>query len=69
MPNTKAVGVAYSDPQLESVTVTGASTLAAVTATTVAASGAVTGASFTSSGSAAVANATAGLYFLTTVLS
>jgi hypothetical protein len=37
MPNTKAVGVAYSDPEFESVTVTGASALQAVTATTVAA--------------------------------
>jgi hypothetical protein len=35
MPNTKAVGVAFSDPQFESVTVTGASALQAVTATTV----------------------------------
>lgn len=33
MPNTKAVGVAYSDPQFDSLTVTGASTLTgAVTA-------------------------------------
>ena len=37
MPNTKAVGVAYSDPEFDSVTVTGASALQAVTATTVAA--------------------------------
>jgi DUF4097 and DUF4098 domain-containing protein YvlB len=35
MPNTKAVGVAYSDPEFESVTVTGASALQAVTATTI----------------------------------
>lgn len=35
MPNTKAVGVAYSDPQFDSVTVTGASALQAVTATSV----------------------------------
>ena len=33
MANTKPVGVAYSDPQLDSVTVTGASTLGVVTAT------------------------------------
>ena len=32
MPNTKAVGVAYSDPEFESVTVTGAVTAASVTA-------------------------------------
>ena len=41
MPNTKAVGVAYSDPALDSVDVSGASTLAAVTATTVGTTGAV----------------------------
>jgi hypothetical protein len=35
MPNTKAVGVAFSDPEFESVTVTGASALQAVTATTI----------------------------------
>jgi hypothetical protein len=33
MPNTKAVGVAYSDPEFESVTVTGAVTAASVSAT------------------------------------
>lgn len=42
MPNTKAVGVAYSDPEFESVTVTGATALAAVTASTVSATGNVT---------------------------
>ena len=79
MPNTKAVGVAYADPQFDSVTVTGTSALGSVTATsvaatgavsgaTVAASGAVTGASFTARGTAAVANGTAGLYFLTTAV-
>ena len=68
MPNTKAVGVAYADPQFDSVAVSGAVTAASVSATTVAASGAVTGASFTSSGTAAAANATAGLYFLTTAI-
>ena len=35
MSNTKATGVAYSDPEFDSVTVTGASTLQAVTGTTV----------------------------------
>lgn len=40
MPNTKAVGVAYADPEFESVNVTGAMTAASVAAT-----GAVTGAS------------------------
>jgi len=33
MPNTKAVGVAYSDPEFESVTVTGAITGASVAVT------------------------------------
>ena len=65
MPNTKAVGVAYADPQFDSVTVTGASTLGAVTATTVTASGAVTS---TATNGAAVANGTAGLYFLTSAI-
>ena len=57
MPNTKAVGVAYADPQFDSVTVTGTSTLGAVTATSV-----------TTSGDVAAANATAGVYFLTTAV-
>jgi hypothetical protein len=68
MPNTKAVGVAYADPQFESVTVTGASTLAAVTATTVAATGAVSGATLTSAADAAASNAVAGVYFYTTAI-
>jgi hypothetical protein len=55
--NTKAIGVAYSDPQFDSLSVTGASALGVVTATSV-----------TTSGSAAAANATAGLYFLTTAI-
>jgi hypothetical protein len=57
MPNTKATGVAYSDPQFDSLTVTGASALAAVTATSV-----------TTSGTAAAGNAVASLYFLTTAI-
>jgi hypothetical protein len=57
MPNTKATGVAYADPQFESLTVTGTSTLGAVTATSV-----------TTSGTAAAANAVAGLYFLNTAI-
>jgi len=64
MPNTKAVGVAYADPQFDSVTVTGATALGAVSASSVSAS------SITSSATtgAVVANATAGLYFLTTAI-
>lgn len=57
MPNTKAVGVAYADPQFDSLTVTGASALGTVTAT-----------SFTTSGTAAAGNAVASLYFLTTAI-
>ena len=65
MPNTKATGVASADPQFDSVTVTGASALAAVTATTVTTSGAITS---TATNGAAVANGTAGLYFLTSAI-
>jgi hypothetical protein len=44
MPNTKAVGVAYSDPEFESVTVTGAvSVTGAITGASVAVTGALTG--------------------------
>ena len=63
MPNTKATGVAYADPQFDSVAVTGA-----VTAASAAVSGAVTAGSVTTTGSVAAANATAGLYFLTTAI-
>lgn len=65
MPNTKAVGVAYSDPQLDSVTVTGASVLAAVSATAVtAATVGATGAVTANSGTAVPAGGTAGAGFL-----
>ncbi len=57
MPNTKAQGVAYSDPQFESLVVTGASTLGAVSASSV-----------STTGTAAASNAVAGLYFLTTAI-
>lgn len=57
MPNSIATGVAYADPQFQSLTVTGTSTLGAVTVSSV-----------TSSSSAAAANAVAGLYFLTTAI-
>lgn len=43
MPNTTAVGVAYSDPQFDSITVTGTSTLTGAVTT----SGAVSGSSVT----------------------
>jgi len=51
MANTKAVGVAYSDPEFESVSVTGEITAPTITST--------------ATTDAVVANATAGLYFLT----
>ena len=60
MPNTKAVGVAYADPEFESVTVTGAVT----------ASGAVTGGSVVSTASSGLvaSNANAGVYILSTAI-
>ena len=54
MPNTKAVGVAYADPEFESVTVTGAMSADSVVST--AASGAV------------ASNANAGVYILSTAI-
>ena len=65
MPNTKAVGVAYADPEFESVSVTGAATAASVTA-----SGAVTGGSIvsTASSGAVAGNASAGVYILSTAI-
>ena len=52
MPNTKAVGVAYADPEFESVSVTGA-----LTANTI-----------TSANDAAASNAVAGVYFYSTAI-
>ena len=54
MPNTKATGVAYADPQFESVSVTGAVTADTFTAT--------------SSTGAVAANANAGVYILSTAI-
>jgi hypothetical protein len=60
MPNTKAVGVAFADPEFESVTVSGAVT----------ASGAVTGGSIvsTAASGAVASNANAGVYILSTAI-
>ena len=73
MPNTKATGVAYADPQFDSVAVTGAvsantgsftngitagvSNIAAITTTAVSVTG-----------NQVVGNANAGLYFLSTAI-
>jgi hypothetical protein len=57
MPNTKAIGVAYSDPQFDSIAVSGVSSLGEVTASSV-----------TSSGAAAASNAVAGVYFFSTAI-
>lgn len=54
MPNTKAIGVAYADPEFESVTVTGAMSAGSVVST--ASSGAV------------ASNANAGVYILSTAI-
>ena len=70
MPNTKATGVAYSDPQFDSLTVTGSTSLAAITGTTISAttiSGTTisgTGAVTAMSGTAVPAGGTAGAGFL-----
>ena len=68
MPNTKAVGVAYADPQFDSITVTGASVFTTVTASGVLTAAAVGAGSFTSSGVNVISNAVAGLYFSTTAI-
>jgi hypothetical protein len=52
MPNTKATGVAYADPQFDSVAVTGA----------------LTAATLTSADDAAASNAVAGAYFYSTAI-
>jgi hypothetical protein len=63
MANTKPIGVAYADPEFDSVAVSGA-----VAAGSVAASGAVTALTLTSASSAAASNAVAGVYFFSTAI-
>lgn len=65
MGNTKPIGVAYADPDLDSAAVSGAVTAASVTA-----SGAVTGGSMvsTASSGAVASNANAGIYILSTAI-
>jgi hypothetical protein len=60
MPNTKAIGVAFADPEFESVTVTGS----------VSATGAMTGGSIvsTATSGAVASNANAGVYILSTAI-
>jgi hypothetical protein len=60
MPNTKAIGVAYADPEFESVSVGGP----------VVATGAVTGGSIVSTAASGVvaSNANAGIYVLGTAI-
>ena len=67
MANTKPIGVAYADPELESATVTGNLTAGTITAGVSNIAGVVS-TSFTSTGNAAVSNGVAGLYFLSTAI-
>ena len=57
MPNTKATGVAYSDPQFDSLTVTGATSLQTLTTTT-SSSTSLSGTTVTATGNLVVASAT-----------
>lgn len=65
MPNTKAIGVAYADPQFDSVDVSGA-----VTAASVSVSGAISAGTVTSTASSGLiaGNANGGVYFLSTAI-
>lgn len=66
MGNTKATGVAYSDPDFDSVNVAGPITATGAITTT----GAVTGSSIvsTASSGAVASNANAGVYVLSTAI-
>lgn len=71
MGNTKPIGVAYSDPELDSATVTGDVACATVTATGAVTGGTVVGAagySTTDTSGAVASNASGGFYFLTTAI-
>lgn len=59
MPNTKAVGVAYADPEFESVTVTGGAVVGSLSAGSVVS---------TASSGAVASNASAGVYILSTAI-
>jgi hypothetical protein len=58
MPNTKAVGVAYSDPQFDSVVVSGSAVV----------NGGIVTNAIVSSGDAAASNLVAGVYFYSTAI-
>jgi len=58
MPNTKAVGVAYADPEFESVTVSGA----------IVANGGVVASVIETTGDEVAANLNAGVYILSTAI-
>lgn len=58
MPNTKAIGVAYADPQLDSVTVTGSAVV----------NGGLLSNIVVSTGDAAASNLVAGVYFYSTAI-
>lgn len=58
MPNTKAVGVAFADPEFESVSVTGAVTAASASVTGAVSAGSVSGSTVTASGSLVIKSAT-----------
>jgi hypothetical protein len=58
MPNTQAVGVAFADPQFQSVDVTGAVTAASATVTGAVSAGSVSATTVTASGSLVIKSAT-----------
>ena len=70
MPNTKAIGVAYADPQFDSVDVTGPVTAASAAVSGAVSAGSVSAADITSSNATGelVANAAGGVYFLSTAI-
>lgn len=67
MANTKPIGVAYADPEFESVTVTGTVTAGSITAGVSNIAGVVS-TSLTSTSTNAVSNGVAGLYFFDTAI-
>jgi hypothetical protein len=64
MPNTKAVGVAYADPEFESVTVSGA----IVATGALVANGGVVASTIETTGDEVAANLNAGVYILSTAI-